>query len=308
MSPANLLQTLSVQLPGGSFPFPRWSINRSKRLGDQPSLPRSRGGHFARPLRARNGRLYYAEREAGGRKKKKKSPARGRVDEFDVVHTVLAPHERFRLTAAYQEQPASAYTQHRSTRRQGHSLPASAAPEHQVTRLHGWKIYRGAQLQFKMDSGHSLHGDRHQYARRSGDTPTVPSAGHGRPAHQQAGRGATKRIAGRVPYFDNSGAEYVGEADFLFPEPPDAFSRHVRIAADRGESGCPLAHAALPARRRRISAVRRPTTSGSTFLDAWWWSLTRSAIGFSTSGKINLNYLDPALTYIACSTGLRERS
>lgn len=252
---------------------------------------------FHRSAGGRNGRLYYAEKDAVA--------GSFVLSGYDVLRTVLAPHGDFRLAAAAYEAPETLFEKHPrydGNNRFASSLcSAATATEQGYT---GGKYISGLAYSSKWipDIPENASGD--DTPEGTGDYDNAIGRAMDGPLINKPDEGATKRIAGRVPYFDNSGAEYTGGKTFFSPN---------RQVPSPGMFGSLPTGVKAGAPWRTLLFRPQPTHFGATspkdhlFLDLFWMPIVEPyAISdrFSTAGKINLNYQILPFTYIERSTGV----
>ena len=300
-APENLLQTIHLQIPGGNLPIPALVDKTIQKPGGPTPVPKECWWSFCRSFGGRNGRLFYAEKEAG-------APGAGSfvLSEFDVVRTVLAPHGDFRLSAASFDVPDSGFKQH----------PLYATTNPFASNLcgagtSGEQGYTGGKYISSLVYNSKWIPDIPSAATGS-DTPEITGDydnAIGRamdgPLINKPDEGATKRIAGRIPYFDNSGAEYVGGQTFFSPNRQIPSPGMLGSLPTGVKAGVPWRTLLF---RPQVGHFGTMGPADHLILDLFWMPVVEPyAISdrFSTAGKINLNYQILPFTYIERSTGLR---
>jgi uncharacterized protein (TIGR02600 family) len=249
----------------------------------------------------RNGRLFYNEKESGG-------PGAGSflLSEFDVVRTVLAPHGDFRLGGATFLQPAAAFTAHplygTSAAFASGLCSAGTSGDQGFT---GGKYIAALTYSPKWIPDIPSTASGSNTPEGTGDYDNAIGRAMDGPLINKPDEGATKRLAGRIPYFDNSGAEYVGGQTFFSPNRQMPSPGMFGSLPTGVKAGVPW---------RTLLFRPQPGHFGAgaprdhLWLDLFWMPVVEPyAISdrFSTSGKINLNYQILPFTYIKRSTGLR---
>lgn len=301
VSSANLLQTISVSLTGGALPIPTLVNKPIQKAGGPTIAPKESWWTFCRTVGPRNGRLFYAEKEAG-------APGAGSfvLSEFDVVRTVLAPHGDFRLAGASWQQPASAFASHplysTASTFASNLCSAGTSGDQGFT---GGKYVAGLNYNSKWipDIPSTAAGANTPEA--TGDYDNAIGRAMDGPLINKPDEGATKRIAGRIPYFDNSGAEYVGGQTFFSPNRQMPSPGMFGSLPTGVKAGIPWRTLLFRPQPSHFGAGSPPD---HLWLDLFWMPVVEPyAISdrFSTSGKINLNYQILPFTYIKRSTGLR---
>lgn len=303
-APENLIQTIDLIIPGTTLPLPSLVNKTIQKTATGPTFAQKESWwSFCRSFGGRNGRLFYAEKEAG-------APGAGSfvLDEFDVLRTVQAPHGDFRLAAATFDVPDSLFKPHRyyhDTTKAFASNLCSAGTSGEQGYDAGGKYISSLVYNAKWIPDIPSDATVAETPALTGDYDNAIGRAMDGPLINKPDEGAVKRIADRIPYFDNSGAEYVGGQTFFSP------NRQVPSPGMLGSLPSGV-KANVPWRtllfRPQTGHFGAASPADHLLLDLFWMPVVEPyAISdrFSTAGKINLNYQILPFTYIERSTGLR---
>ncbi len=297
----NLIQTVHLQIPGGNLPIPALVNKTIQKPAGVTAVPKECWWSFCRSFGGRNGRLFYAEKEAG-------APGAGSflLSEFDVVRTVLAPHGDFRLAAASYDVPDPDFKEHplyRSSNSFASNLCGAGTSGEQG--YAGGKYISSLTYNSKWIPDIPSTASGSDTPETSGDYDNAIGRAMDGPLINKPDEGATKRIAGRIPYFDNSGAEYVGGQTFFSPNRQIPSPGMLGSLPSGVKAGVPWRTLLFRPQSGHFGATG---PADHLLLDLFWMPVVEPyAISdrFSTAGKINLNYQILPFTYIERSTALR---
>lgn len=302
-APANLMQTLNIRIADAAIPAPSLVTQDIQKAGGATLARKeswwvfNKGGTVA----DRPGRMFYVTSEVG-------APGAGSfvLDSYDVVRTMALPHGDFRLAAANFEVPFTAFQKHASYDAGGRfasSLCSASTGGEQG--FSGGKYISSLIYPTKWIPDIPSTASGSNTPELTGDYDNAIGRAMDGPLINKPDEGATKRIAGRIPYFDNSGAEYVGGQTFFSP------NRQIPSPGMLGSLPTGI-KANVPWRtllfRPQATHFGATSPSDHLLLDLFWMPVVEPyAISdrFSTAGKLNLNYQILPFTYIERSTGIR---
>lgn len=326
-SAANLVQTLKVQFPNGTFPIPNLvKTGTPAQQVTAPSTPASSATTAQNwwsfssvgAINGQTGRLAHVNRAPGSNGK----PEEGAfLRAEDVVRTVQPSHGDMRLVAGRQNVAKAVFVKHpaydNTNTRLAHTLMEPVGMTYTQSPDMGGKLVTGANydgghvpdLPSTIDANSRTRLDRGDWD--TGVAGVTDGAYINKPDEGNNYRGT----GAQIPYFDNNQAQEAGGPTFFSPnrQMPSAVmfgSLPTGMFADAG------------AGRSWRTLLFRPDTAAPTagthdgakspkdhlLLDLFWMPVVEPyAISepFSTAGKINLNHQVAPFTYIKRTTALR---
>lgn len=319
---ANLIQTMQIILPAGTFPVPDLvssgtAASTSGGVSTTATSMQSWWGYSKQGVVSGSpGRLNYVSSNPGVATNASGALAGAFFrQEFDTVRTVLPEHGDYRLVAARRTVPDSVFSKHRYyddlTRRMASNLTGQGGSGTDQ----GYDM--GGKYISSLDYGTGYMPDTPSNATGTNSPETFGDFDNGLPWSPDGAycnkpdEGSTYRInATDVPYFDNIARQKdVGQTFFSpnrqIPSPGMFGSLPTGVKAN------------IPWRtllfRKQDSHFGSGTTSTNKpadhlWLDLFWMPVVEPyAISdrFSTAGKINLNYQILPFTYIDRPTAMR---
>ncbi|MEZ0255822.1 MAG: Verru_Chthon cassette protein A, partial [Chthoniobacter sp.] len=327
----NLVQTLKIKFPNGTFPIPTLvQSGTAEQVVTPPSTPASSATSpqnwwsfsAAGAINGQTGRIAHVNRAPGTNGK----PEEGAfIRAEDVVRSVIPTHGDYRLVAGKQTIPTTVFTKQRyyddTSNKMAHALTEAVGMAYMQGPDTGGKLVLNATY----DSAHvpdipadlQTKDSNSQIRLNRGDWDTgvayvMDGAYINKPDEGNNYRGAT---GGQIPYFDNNQAQEAGGPTFFSPnrQMPSAVmfgSLPTGIFADAGVG------------RSWRTLLFRPDASGASqgahtgatspkdhlLLDLFWMPVVEPyAISepFSTAGKVNMNCQVAPFTYIKRTTALR---
>lgn len=294
--PVNLIQSYTVFVPSGTFPFPKPMDTFAQKPADLTIAPKESWWSFNK---SSNGRLVYVTSKVAA-----PGPGSFMLNNYDVVRTVLPPHGDFRLAAATFSGSTNLFQKH-PLYDAGVSFASSLCGPYTANEqgFTGGKYITGLTYNTKWIP--DIPSNATETPQATGDYDNANGRAMDGPLINKPDEGATKRIAGRVPYFDDSGADYVGGQSFFSP------NRQMPSPGMFGSLPTGV-KANVPWRtllfRPQSGHFGATSPKDHLFLDLFWMPVVEPyAISdrFSTAGKINMNYQILPFTYIERSTGIQ---
>ncbi len=323
-SSTNLIQTINLRFPGGTFPIPKLvdkSVKKTTQMDAQSFW--SYTGTVAvvgtgTSTAQYHGRLYYLGKEVGGTGVigSASAPAAGSflLKEYDVVRSLLPAHGDFRLVAGSNDVANDVFaplaTYNDTSVNIASDLGSSSSGVDQG--FTGGKYISAITYGSKWIPDIPATASGTNTPESSGDYDNGLGLAMDGPLTNKPDEGATQRIAGRHPYFDNAGEEFVGGKTFFSP------NRQIPSPGMFGSLPTGVI-SKVPWRTLLFRPQDSVTSSKPHFgaassprdhlmLDLFWMPVVEPyAISdrFSTAGKINLNYQILPFTYLERSTGIQ---
>ena len=315
VAPGNLLQTLHIKIPAcTTLPIPKLVNCQVQKTGTTLTDPANWWSYSATgAVAGKSGRLFYNGKNAGGNGSpiplaNASSPGSGAffLKDFDVVRTVLPKDGDYRLVAASNDVPDTVFLRHPLYDAGGmFASNLTGASTSGDPGYSGGKYITSLSYSSKWIPDIPSTASGTDTPQGTGDYDNAMAQAMDGPLVNKPDEGAVNRIAGRIPYFDNSGVDYVGGQTFFSP------NRQIPSPAMLGSLSTGV-KAGMPWRtllfRPQANHFGATSPSDHLFLDLFWMPVVEPyAISdrFSTAGKINLNYQILPFTYIDRSTGIR---